>query len=246
MLIQPSSTYSALLPSSATSRVKAAQAAELGVAAANVAERSSISAAGRARLAAGSADAGSGKTEAYDTDHGKLQLDIDAYFTPPAQTGATFALPPLLLPSPRNIAALREHVSAAMPQFLAQHGIAAAPASIEYDNRGQMILPADYADAEAFRHAGAGSRVAHQRGIEFASGGDEQVAGVSAGICRRQQPGGGAAGAGEICVAVCRAAFLFHHYAAICRQWADEHCCRWPGHQLTASHYSKVNKAVPC
>ncbi len=60
---------------------------------------------------------------------------------------------PLLLPSPRNIAALREHVSAAMPQFLAQHGIAAAPASIEYDNRGQMILPADYADAAAFRQA---------------------------------------------------------------------------------------------
>ena len=153
MLIQPSSAYSALLPSSATSRVKAAQAKDVGVAAANVAERSSISAAGRARLAANSAYAGNGETVAYDTDHGTLQLDIDAYFTPPAQTGATFALPPLLLPSQRNIAALREHVSAAMPQFLAQHGIAAAPASIEYDNRGQMILPADYADAAAFRQA---------------------------------------------------------------------------------------------
>ena len=153
MLIQPSTAYSALLPSSATSRVKAAQAADVGVTAENVAERSSISAAGRARLTADSSDVGSGKTEAYDTDHGTLQLDIDAYFTPPAQTGATFELPPLLLPSPRNIAALREHVSAAMPQFLAQHGIAAAPASIEYDNRGQMILPADYADAAAFRQA---------------------------------------------------------------------------------------------
>ena len=153
MLIQSSTAYSALLPSSATSRVKAAQAADVGVAAANVAERSSISAAGRALLAADSTDADSGKTEAYDTDHGTLQLDIDAYFTPPAQTGATFALPPLLLPSPRNIAALREHVSAVMPQFLAQHRITAAPANIEYDNRGQMILPADYADAEAFRQA---------------------------------------------------------------------------------------------
>ena len=153
MLIQPSSAYSALLPTSGAHRAAAAQAADVGVAAANVAERSSISAAGRARLAADSGYAGSGATVAYDTDRGTLQLDIDAYFTPPAQSGATFELPPLLSPSPRNIAALREHVSAVMPQFLAQHGIAAPPASIEYDNYGKMILPADYADAEAFRQA---------------------------------------------------------------------------------------------
>ena len=153
MLIQSSSAYSALLPISGSYRAAVAQTADVDVAAANIAERSSISAAGRARLAADSTDAGSGKTEAYDTDHGTLQLDIDSYFTPLAQTAATFELPPLLLPTPRNIAALREHVSAAMPQFLAQHGISAAPASIEYDNSGQMILPADYADAAAFRQA---------------------------------------------------------------------------------------------
>lgn len=153
MLIQPSSAYSALLPASGGDRTAVRQTANADVTTANVAERSSISAAGRARLAADAAGADSSNSVAYDTDHGTLQLDIDAYFTPPVQTGATFELPPLLLPSQRNIAALRDHVSAAMPEFLAQHGITKAPASIEYDNRGQMILPADYAEADAFRQA---------------------------------------------------------------------------------------------
>lgn len=89
----------------------------------------------------------------FDTSHGRRTLDIEAYFTPPGREGADLGSLPLLLPSRNNVAALSSYVSGRMPEFLAQHGIAYAPASISYDAQGALQLPADYPHADAFRQA---------------------------------------------------------------------------------------------
>lgn len=118
---------------------------------ASSAEPVSISPAARDRLAADRL--ASSQTASFDTDKGSMPLDIEAYFTPPGSQGVNLDEVPLLLPSPANIEALSQHLSALMPDFLASHGIPAAPASITYDRMGQMQLPADYAYADAFRKA---------------------------------------------------------------------------------------------
>lgn len=93
-----------------------------------------------------------GKTKgSYDTSQGRLALDIDAYFTPdPSRSLLSI---PLLMPTRDNIDALSQHISAAMPGFLAAHGIPQAPASMTYDAHGQMQLPTDYPYAKQFRAA---------------------------------------------------------------------------------------------
>ncbi|MBS1144111.1 MAG: hypothetical protein H6R14_1517 [Proteobacteria bacterium] len=110
-----------------------------------------ISSAGRARLAAEAAQSKAGTKAAYDTSQGRQALDIDAYFTPdPSRPLLSL---PLLAPTRHNIDALSEHVSAAMRDMLAERGIPQAPTSITYDAYGQMQLPAEYAYAEQFRAA---------------------------------------------------------------------------------------------
>lgn len=154
MLIRPTDAYAAFsLLTSATQRKPSAtlvDSASYSAASATSADQASISAAARSRLAAEAEGAG-GATAVYDTDQGAQSLDIDAYFTPP--TGGYLTLPPLLLPSQRNIDALNSHISAAMPEFLAENGIPSAPASITYDDQGKMQLPADYPYADQFRQA---------------------------------------------------------------------------------------------
>jgi hypothetical protein len=154
MLIRPTDAYAAFsLLTSATQRKSSApliDSAGSTAAAASSAGQASISEAARSRLAA-EAEGTAGTTAVYDTDQGAQSLDIDAYFTPPA--GGYLTLPPLLLPSQRNIDALSSHISAAMPKFLAENGIPSAPASIAYDSAGKMQLPADYPYADKFRQA---------------------------------------------------------------------------------------------
>mgnify|MGYP000558935175 CR=1 FL=1 len=87
------------------------------------------------------ASAAAGEAE-FDTNKGAMGLDIDAYFTPPGSQGVDLDSVPLLMPTRKNIDALSRHISASMPAFLARNGIAEAPASVTYDNRGQIQLPA--------------------------------------------------------------------------------------------------------
>ena len=93
----------------------------------------------------------SGKVS-FDTDKGRVALDIGEYFSPgpKADNGE---LPPLLMPSQANIDALTSHVSAVFPKFLADHGIPYPPSSISYDNMGQPQFPPDYAYGEQLRQA---------------------------------------------------------------------------------------------
>lgn len=93
---------------------------------------------------------GSDSSQTYDTDQGRIALDIDAYFAPP--TGeANRSLPPLLWPSEDNIRALSSHVAQRLPAALAAYGIPSAPASVRYDSMGQPVFPDDYPYTERFR-----------------------------------------------------------------------------------------------
>jgi hypothetical protein len=93
-------------------------------------------------------------TAVFDTDKGSMSLDIDGYFSPPANTGGSvYSLPPLLLPSQKNIDALTQHISEKFPQFLAQNNIPSPPSSISYDSEGKVQLPADYAYASELKQA---------------------------------------------------------------------------------------------
>lgn len=119
----------------------------------------SISQAGRELLAADRdpAAASTGGSAAFDTNQGSIELDIDGHFTPGGKMGADLMSIPLLLPTQRNVDALSAHISARMPGLLSANGIPAAPASITYNEMGQIQLPADYPYADDFKWALAGN-----------------------------------------------------------------------------------------
>lgn len=98
--------------------------------------------------AAGSASS----TAVFDTDKGSVGIDIDKYFSASPESPMA-ELPPLMMPSQRNIDALSQHVSSVFPKFLAEHGIPSAPASITYDGSGQPQFPADYPYAKELKAA---------------------------------------------------------------------------------------------
>ena len=161
MQIQSASAYSPWSFLNISSRQEeissVATTASSTAAAASLASTITISQAARDILAAQSnatAASAGGTTAVFETDQGPKNLDIEAYFTPAANTnGSTFTLPPLLLPSQHNIDALASHISRTFPQFLAQNNIPFPPASITYDNQGQIQLPPDYPYAAEFKQA---------------------------------------------------------------------------------------------
>lgn len=85
-----------------------------------------------------------------DTDKGKVAMDIDAYFTPPTEPVDLDSIP-LLAPSSENIDALSRHASAKLKKLLENYDIPYAPASISYDETGQIELPGDYAYTDEFK-----------------------------------------------------------------------------------------------
>lgn len=105
-------------------------------------------------VAAETGETGGAATSAtFDTNKGRVALDIESYFVPPTGRGANLDTLPLLAPSPQNIKALSNFISEQMPGFLADHGIPTPPASISYDSRGQIQLPANYPHAAEFKQA---------------------------------------------------------------------------------------------
>ncbi|MBK1889667.1 hypothetical protein Undi14_06435 [Undibacterium sp. 14-3-2] len=105
-----------------------------------------------ARSATAAATPSTPAVASFDTDKGSVELNIDDYFS--ASPQKPFAeLPPLLMPSQRNIDALSTHISNVFPKFLSDHGISSAPASISYDSMGQAVFPADYPYTEQLKKA---------------------------------------------------------------------------------------------
>ena len=87
-----------------------------------------------------------------NTDRGWIGVDLNDYFS--GMDSLSFEnseLPPLLLPTQKNVAALSEHISGAMSGLLAKYHIPSAPDSISYDSHGAMELPDDYPYASEFQ-----------------------------------------------------------------------------------------------
>ncbi|WP_417069712.1 hypothetical protein [Niveibacterium terrae] len=111
----------------------------------------SISAAARDRIAA-DFKAGGTTTASLDTDRGESVLDLDAYFSSkPASPNAE--IPPLLMPSQKNIDALTQHINQKFPTFLSENSIPIAPSSIHYDSYGQAQFPEGYPYAAQLKQA---------------------------------------------------------------------------------------------
>ncbi len=94
----------------------------------------------------------SDETALFDTNKGSVELGIDAYFSPNQEvvSGGIESLPPLLLPTENNINVLAKHISKVLPGLMSDYGIPVAPDTIQYDNRGELILPDDYQYSEEF------------------------------------------------------------------------------------------------
>lgn len=167
MQIQSASAYSASSLLNIASRQKQASAiaatASSTASAATSSDRTTISQAARNLLAAQSkpvASSEGGAKAVFDTDKGSVALNIDDYFSPHANTdGSLASLPPLLLPTQKNVDALTSHISATFPQFLKQNNIPYAPSSITYDDAGKIQLPPDYPYAAEFKQALANNPV---------------------------------------------------------------------------------------
>lgn len=87
-----------------------------------------------------------------DTASGTKNVDLDTYFLP-QDSNDGLSLDNLLLPSSKNVEALRDHVSSIFPGFLSDNGIPEAPSKISYDNFGGIVLPEDYAFADELKAA---------------------------------------------------------------------------------------------
>lgn len=112
-----------------------------------------------ARLAQqGEASPPAGGRAEFDTDRGRREIDIGQYFSGQRQhqgeqVTLRDSLPPLLLPTQRNIDALSAHLGETLPRFLADNQIPTAPASLRYDGAGKLQLPADYPYARELQNA---------------------------------------------------------------------------------------------
>jgi hypothetical protein len=91
-------------------------------------------------------------TAVFNTNKGDVELDIEDYFTPNHKTfsGGIDSLPPLMMPTQNNINALAKHISNTLPGLMSNYDIPIAPETIQYDNRGQLVLPNDYPYADEF------------------------------------------------------------------------------------------------
>ncbi len=101
----------------------------------------------KAKAAAETDEAAKPAPPAMMTDKGRMNIDLDSYFsnTPPSTGFFNLnELPPLLMPSAENINALTEHVSTRFKQLLADYDIPSAPEKITFDNAGKMQVPIDY------------------------------------------------------------------------------------------------------
>lgn len=99
----------------------------------------------------------SGSHVAMDTNHGNIQMDLDNYFDPETKTQVTSGnfldQHPLLLPTAHNINALSEYSEQQFNALLSQYDIPQPPATLEFDQEGNLVLPNDYAYADQLKKA---------------------------------------------------------------------------------------------
>lgn len=127
-------------PASRTAATAATPAANPATPTANPASVTHISTEAQARLAA---ESGVRSMDALvDTDQGEMPLDKALSQPFPG---------PLLLPSARNVEAMRQQTEGQMKAALAAHNIPYAPEALSFDQEGKLVLPEDYPFKDAFK-----------------------------------------------------------------------------------------------
>lgn len=80
-------------------------------------------------------------------------INLDEYLTPgPRTENVSLGDVSILLPTAHNIDTLSKYSQAEFKQLLEQYNIP-SPATIEFDNHGQVVLPADYAYSDQLKQA---------------------------------------------------------------------------------------------
>jgi hypothetical protein len=81
-----------------------------------------------------------------DTNKGKVEMNLDRYFEPKHSSSEPVNLldVPLLLPTALNIDTLAKYSEQKVKDLMQQYKIPKPPATIEFDQGGQLILPSDY------------------------------------------------------------------------------------------------------
>jgi vancomycin resistance protein YoaR len=90
-----------------------------------------------------------------DTTKGSLELNLDDYFAPKSPSNKPMNLfdVPLLLPSAHNVDTLAKYSEQKVKDLMQQYNIPKPPATIEFDQQGQLVLPQDYPYAAQLKHA---------------------------------------------------------------------------------------------
>lgn len=90
-----------------------------------------------------------------NTSQGDQQeINLDEYLTPgPQSSSVNIGDIPLLLPTAHNIDTLSKYSQKEFKALLEEYGIPSPPATIEFDNHGQLVLPVDYAHSAELKQA---------------------------------------------------------------------------------------------
>lgn len=90
-----------------------------------------------------------------DTNQGSVAMNLDEYFSPkgPATGPVNLLDVPLLLPTAHNVDTLANYSEQKVKVLMEQYDIPTPPATIEFDQQGQMVLPPDYAYATQLEQA---------------------------------------------------------------------------------------------
>jgi len=90
-----------------------------------------------------------------DTNKGSREMNLDDYFAPNSPSNEPINLldVPLLLPSAHNVDTLAKYSERKVKDLMQEYNIPKPPATIEFDQEGQLVLPLDYPYSAQLKHA---------------------------------------------------------------------------------------------
>ncbi|WP_448569055.1 hypothetical protein [Thalassotalea ganghwensis] len=86
------------------------------------------------------------------TSKGNIELDLDDYLTPTPGKKSLLDIP-LLLPTEHNVNTLAKYTQHKVQSLLEQYGIPEYPATMEFDQEGRLVLPANYQHSAELKKA---------------------------------------------------------------------------------------------
>jgi len=90
-----------------------------------------------------------------DTNKGSREMNLDDYFAPKSFSNEPVSLfdVPLLLPSAHNVDTLAKYSERKVKDLIQEYNIPKSPATIEFDQEGQLVLRQDYPYSAQLKHA---------------------------------------------------------------------------------------------